>query len=128
MPKLWNPPSVAAPFGNYTQCSEVQAGERLLYMAGQVGVMPDGTMANGIEAQAEQALRNIAAILDANDMGPKNIVKLATFPIRTDFIKGYAEARAKVLGDIKPPNTLLVVHALGNPEWLIEIEAYAAKP
>jgi enamine deaminase RidA (YjgF/YER057c/UK114 family) len=61
-------------------------------------------------------------------LGPENIVKLATFPIRADFIKTYGDARVKVLGDIKPPNTLLVVHALDNPERLIEIEAYAAKP
>ena len=127
MPKIWNPPTVAAPFGNYTQCSEVQPGERLLYMAGQVGAMPDGTMAKGIEAQAEQALRNIVAILEANDMEPENIVKMATFPIRADFIAAYRDARGKVLGEVKPPNTMLVVHALGNPEWLIEIEACAAK-
>ena len=127
-PKIWNPPTVAAPFGNCTQCSEVQASERLLYMAGQVGVMPDGSMAKGIEAQAEQALLNILAILEANDMEPENIVKMATFPIRADFIRAYSDARGKVLGDVKPPNTMLVVHALGNPEWLIEIETYAAKP
>jgi enamine deaminase RidA (YjgF/YER057c/UK114 family) len=71
MPKLWNPPNVAAPFGNYTQCSEVQAGERLLYISGQLCIMPDGTMAYGIEARAEQALRNIVAILDANDIGAR---------------------------------------------------------
>ena len=128
MPKLWNPPTVAAPFASYTHCAEVQAGERLLYVAGQVGAMPDGTMANGIEAQAEQALRNIVAILEANDMQAENIVKMATFPIRADFVEAYRDAREKVLGDVKPPNTLLVVHALANPEWLIEIEACAAKP
>ena len=128
MPKFWNPPTVAAPFASYTHCSEVQAGERLLYVAGQVGAMPDGSMAKGIEAQAEQTLRNIVAILEANDMAPENIAKMATFAIRADFVEAYRDARERVLGDVKPPNTLLIVHALANPEWLIEIEAYAAKP
>ena len=61
-------------------------------------------------------------------MGPENIVKMVTCPIRTDFIQAYANARARVLGKVKPPNSMLVVHAPGNPEWLIEIDAYAAKP
>ncbi len=127
MPRLWNPPSVAPPFGKYSQCAEVEAGARLLYVAGQVGVRPDGTLAQGIDAQAEQALANIVAILAANDMGPEHIVKLTTCPIRADFVTPYREARARVLGEHEPPNTLLVVHSLANPEWLIEIEAVAAR-
>ena len=46
MPTLWNSPTVATPASNYTQCAIVQASERNLYTAGQIGDMPDGTMAN----------------------------------------------------------------------------------
>ena len=125
--KIWNPDTVAGPFGTYSLCCDVPAGARLLSVAGQVGVMPDGTLADGVEAQSEWALRNIVAILAANDMQPTNIIKLGIFLLDPAHVPVYRGARQKVLGDIQPPGTLLVVAGLANPNWLVELEAYAAK-
>ena len=47
------PASVAAPFGPYSHAVEVPEGSRLLYISGEVGVLPDGTVPDNIEAQAE---------------------------------------------------------------------------
>ena len=57
------PASVAAPFGPYSHAVEVPEGSRLLYISGEVGVLPDGTLPETIEAQAEACWRNIIAIL-----------------------------------------------------------------
>ena len=38
------PNTVAAPFGPYSHAVEVPGGSRLLYISGEVGVLPDGTM------------------------------------------------------------------------------------
>ena len=57
------PSSVAAPFGPYSHAVEVPEGSRLLYISGEVGVLPDGTVPQGIEAQAEACWQNIIAIL-----------------------------------------------------------------
>ena len=57
------PGTVAAPFGPYSHAVEVPADFRLLYISGEVGVLPDGTVPQGIEAQAEACWRNIKAIL-----------------------------------------------------------------
>ena len=57
------PISVAAPFGPYSHAVEVPGGSRLLYISGEVGVLPDGTVPETIEAQAEACWRNIIAIL-----------------------------------------------------------------
>src|ERR1700693_2435462 len=57
------PASVAAPFGPYSHAVEVPEGSRLLYISGEVGVLPDGTVPETIEAQAEVCWRNIVAIL-----------------------------------------------------------------
>lgn len=57
------PASVAAPFGPYSHAVEVPEGSRLLYISGEVGVLPDGTVPETIEAQAEACWRNMIAIL-----------------------------------------------------------------
>ena len=38
------PHTVAAPFGPYSHAVEVPEGSRLLYISGEVGVLPDGTV------------------------------------------------------------------------------------
>ena len=59
-----NPDTVAAPGGLYSHSVEIPPNARWLVLAGQVGVKPDGTMADGIEAQDEQIWKNVVAILD----------------------------------------------------------------
>ena len=53
------PTSVAAPFGPYSHAVEVPEGARLLYISGEVGVLPNGTVSETIEAQAEACWRNL---------------------------------------------------------------------
>ena len=42
------PGTVAAPFGSYSHAVEVPEGSRLLYISGEVGALPDGTVPEGI--------------------------------------------------------------------------------
>src|ERR1700680_2272848 len=63
------PDTVAAPFGPYSHAVEVPEGSRLLYISGEVSVLPDGAVPEGIEAQAEACWRNIIAILADAGMG-----------------------------------------------------------
>ena len=44
------PASVAAPFGPYSHAVEVPEGSRLLYISGEVGVLPDGRVPDAIDA------------------------------------------------------------------------------
>jgi enamine deaminase RidA (YjgF/YER057c/UK114 family) len=55
MNKIHEPAGVAPPVGAYSHAIEVAAGARTLYISGQVGILPDGSTASGIEAQAEAA-------------------------------------------------------------------------
>jgi enamine deaminase RidA (YjgF/YER057c/UK114 family) len=50
MNRRHTPDTVAAPFGTYSHAVEVPAGSRLLYISGEVGVLPDGSVPEGIEA------------------------------------------------------------------------------
>ena len=54
MLKTNNPSSVAPPAAMYSHSVEVPPNARWLFTAGQVGMRPDGTLAEGFEAQHEQ--------------------------------------------------------------------------
>src|SRR3954447_16794308 len=75
------PASVAPPFGPYSHAVEVPEGSRLLYISGEVGVLPDGTVPETIEAQAEACWRNIIAILAGAGMGVQDLVKITTYSL-----------------------------------------------
>ena len=101
-------------------------GSRLLYISGEVGVLPDGTVPQGIEAQAEACWRNIIAILADAGMGIGGLVKITTYLVRPEDVAAAGAARAKHFGDARPGSAMIIVKALVMPEWLIEIEAVAA--
>ena len=125
-----NPPSVAKPVAAYSHVAEVPPGTRLLFLAGQVGNRPDGTLPAGIEEQAVQALDNIRAILAAEGARPENIVKMTIYAAaRPADMAKIAAKRAEMFRDTAPPpSTWVYVTALARPEYLIEIEAVAAVP
>lgn len=124
--KIHNP-STVAPGTGYSHGIELPPNARLLYLAGQIGVAPDGKMPPDIRGQAEQAWRNLEAVLKAAGMGVENIVKLTHYLTRREDIPVYREVRAQFLGKYAPASTLLVISALARPDALIEVEAIAAK-
>jgi enamine deaminase RidA (YjgF/YER057c/UK114 family) len=122
-----NPPSICAPLGAYTHGIEIPAGARVIHVSGQVGMRPDGRVAEGIEAQLACAWQNILAVLAASDMAAGDIVKVTTFLTRPEDFKVHPRIRAQYLGDARPTATAVCVGALAAPEFLCEIEAIAAK-
>ena len=129
MNRTWNPGTVAPPFAAYSLCSHIPNNSTLLTIAGQVGVMPDGTLAQGIEAQCEWALKNVLEVLQANGMRAQDLVKLGTYLTDRDQLAAYRRVRQTILGDhVVPPSTLVIVSGLADPAWLVEVEAYAARP
>ena len=52
----------------------VRVGD-MLYLSGQLGNKPDGTLADGIEAQARQTMDNIGAVLKRSNLGFGDVVK-----------------------------------------------------
>lgn len=125
--KTYMPKTVAAPAGPYSHGVEIPANARLLYLAGQVGAAPDGSMASDVEGQADQCWKNIKAILAAAGMGVENLVKCTHFLTRAEDVAAYGKVRARHLGEARPASTLLVISALARPGMLVEVEAIAAK-
>ncbi len=74
----------------------------------------------------ETAFRNLLAILSSAGMGPHDLVKVTVFLTRPEDVGRYREVRDRMLAGATPASTLLVVAALADANWLVEIEAVAA--
>ena len=56
-------------------------GTTTVFISGQVGVSPDGAIADGFEAQARQAFANLRAALDSVGATPRDVAKITTFVV-----------------------------------------------
>lgn len=127
MLKLFNPKSGPVPNGPYSHGVIVPPNARWLYVAGQTGTRKDGSIPPTVEEQTEVVWQNILAVLAEGGMGVEDVVKVTSFLVRKDDYAKFAPVRAKYLGAHRPASTLLVVSALARPEFLVEVEAVAAK-
>ncbi|MCP4328369.1 MAG: RidA family protein [Alphaproteobacteria bacterium] len=129
MNEAMNPKTIHPPLAPYTHTVRVPPNAEWLAISGQLGVDAKGRLAGGAKRQAEQAFRNILACLKANKMAKAHLVKLNVYLTDSRFIADYRAARQKVLGDgALPASTLAIVDGLAAPDYLVEIEAWAAKP
>lgn len=122
-----NPPSAPAPFSRYSQMVSAPANYRWLHVSGQVGCDRQHKTAQGFDAQAELAWRNLVACLEADGMSVHDLVKVNVILTRASDVPASRIARDRVLAGAQPASTLIVVSSLASAEWLIEVEGIAAK-
>ena len=127
MPTFSNPAGVAAPIGLYSHVCEVKAGSDILYLAGQVGSKPDGSVGATIEEQADNAYANVMTILKANKLTAANITKLLVYVTDRSYRDAANAARRKHLGDARPASTFIICAGLAQPNLMIEIDVTAAR-
>lgn len=133
MPTIVKPKRFGPPLGMYSHGMVAPGGE-IVVVAGQVGMDERRAVAVGdVRAQTKQALENVRAIVEAAGCTMGHIVRLQTFLTHAEDIPGFMAARGEVFpkyfpNGAYPPNTLLVVSRLVQPELLVEIEAMAVKP
>jgi len=127
MLKFHNPRSTAAPNGTYSHGAEVPPNARWLFVAGQIPMRPDGTIPVTIEEQTEVVWQNILAVLADAGMGVTDIVKITSFLTRYENFARFAQVRAGFLGSHRPASTSVIISALAKPEFLVEVEAVAAR-
>lgn len=69
-------PSAPKAVGPYSQAQKVVGEPQTMYVSGQLPIDPvTSTMAEGIEAQTEQSLKNLGAILAEGGFSFDNVVK-----------------------------------------------------
>ena len=109
--------------GPYSQGFEVNG---FVYTSGQIPVNPaDGTIPEGIAAQAEQSCANVGAILEAAGSGFEKVFKTTCFLADMADFAAFNEVYAKYFIS-KPARSCVAVKTLPKGV-LCEIEAIAEK-
>ena len=120
-----SPAGIRPPFGRYHHAVEASGATRLLFISGQLGIRPDGTVPEAVAAQAEQAFANIDACLAAAGFDRSQVVRLTVFLTEAEYRLDYMRVRDAWVAEPPPASTLLVVKALALPACKVEIEALA---
>ncbi|MBI3932470.1 MAG: RidA family protein [Acidobacteria bacterium] len=117
-------PQAPKPIGPYSQ-GVISGG--FLFVSGQVPIDPStGEMVQGdIEAQADQVMKNIMAVLKEAKMGPENVVKTTVFLADLGDFPRMNEVYARYLGKEPPARSTVQVAALPKGARL-EVEVVAA--
>ncbi len=113
-----------AALGPYSQA--IVSGD-LVFCAGQLGLDPvTGELAVGIEAQADRALRNVSAVLDAAGCSFADVVKTTIFLADINDFAAVNAIYATFIVDPAPARSTFAVGSLPKG-GLIEIEVTARR-
>ncbi|HET8741546.1 MAG TPA: Rid family detoxifying hydrolase [Gaiella sp.] len=113
-----------APFQGAPYNQAIVAGG-FVFVAGQLGLRPgDASIDGDIGRQTEQALANLAAILEAAGSSMDRLVKTSVFLTSLDDFQGMNEVYATKVGDRPPARSTFEVSRLPSGA-LVEIEAIA---
>jgi len=111
-----------AAIGPYSQA--IRAGG-LVFTAGQIGLDPGtGELVDGVVAQAERALRNLTAVLDAAGTSFERVVKTTIFLADMGDFAAVNEAYAAHVSSPYPARSTVAVRELPKGA-LVEIDAIA---
>jgi putative flavoprotein involved in K+ transport len=110
-------------------CQAVRAGNTV-YVRGQVGTDFEGNLVGlgDPRAQAEQAMKNLRQLLEEAGSDLSHIVKTTTYLTDPRYREPVYQEVGKWLKGVFPISTGLVVSALGQPQWLMEIDVIAVIP
>ncbi len=122
--RFMNPEAIAKP-GGYTHVVEITGPGRIVYIAGQLGLKPDGKIAGDFRAQAIQAFENLKNALAAVGATFDDVVKLNNYLVDIPANLGiYREVRDKYVNVKSPPaSTTIGVPALARADAHYEVEA-----
>jgi enamine deaminase RidA (YjgF/YER057c/UK114 family) len=124
-----NPETIAAPVGRYVHQIEIENPAKLLFIAGQVGMRPDGSVPEDAVEQLAVALQNVLANVEAAGMQVSDLVKITTYVVAGAELDPARrrDAMERLLGDHVPTSTLVFVAALAAPQYKVEIDGWAAR-
>lgn len=106
-----------------------RAGD-LVFVSGQVGVLPDGTTApGGVAPQTAQALDNLRGVLKSAGLNMTDVVKVTVFLEDLDSYDAMNVAYEEAFPDsaVRPARSAVAVRGLVR-DFVVEIEACAYQP
>lgn len=112
---------------------EAKPGDKTIFVAGQIGWLPDGRFAaHDFAGQFAQALENIMAVLAKGGAGPEHVTRMTWYITDRDAymasLKELGAAFRAAMGKNYPVMSVIIVAGLIEEQALLEIEATAVVP
>jgi enamine deaminase RidA (YjgF/YER057c/UK114 family) len=121
--------SSGSPFEPTIGFSRAVRDGRHVLVAGTAPVMPDGAdLPADAYGQARRCLEIVEAALREAGAGPEHVVRTRTFLVDADDWEDVGRAHGELFATVRPASTMVVVSALLDPRWRVEIEADALLP
>ena len=118
--------NLPAPVGPY---SPGVSFDRLIFVSGQGGYDPSTrAIADDVERQTEQCLKNVQTILEAAGSGLEHVLRCGVFLIDMGEFAKMNGVYARMFGDHRPARTTVQVAGLPGEGLRVEIDAIAYKP
>ena len=103
----------------------VRVGDRI-FVAGCAPIMPDGADPPADPyGQAKRCLEIVETALAEAGASLGDVVRTRVYLVRPEDFESVGRAHGEAFSEIRPANTTVVVAALVDPAWLVEIEAEA---
>jgi enamine deaminase RidA (YjgF/YER057c/UK114 family) len=102
----------------------VRIGDRIL-VAGTAPILPDGSVDPDPRAQTRRCLEIMLSALEEAGGERAQVVRTRTYITDPGIADTVGEAHGEVFADIRPASTMVVVAALLDPRWVVEMELEA---
>lgn len=105
-------------------CRAVAVGDRI-FVSGTAPQWPDGSVAEDAGEQTRRCFEIIGAALTELGSGLDDIVRVRVYLVDAGDFPAVAAVHGELFAEIRPTNTTVVVAALLDPRWKVEIETEA---
>jgi hypothetical protein len=102
----------------------LRAGDRVL-VSGTGPVMPDGGSPEGTYGQAKRCWEIVVAALEQAGASVRDVVRTRTLLTPAGDPDEAGRAHGELFGEVRPASTMLHIHSLLDPRWVVEVEAEA---
>jgi enamine deaminase RidA (YjgF/YER057c/UK114 family) len=102
----------------------VRAGDRVL-VSGTAPVWPSGDVDPDVAVQMGRCLEIVLDALGSLGARREDVVRTRTYLIDPQDWSEVGRVHGEVFGDVRPASTIVVVAALLDPRWKVELEAEA---
>jgi enamine deaminase RidA (YjgF/YER057c/UK114 family) len=105
----------------------VRVGDRVV-VSGTGPVVPVGRCPDDAEGQARRCFEIMAVALEEVGASLHDVVRTRMYITGTEYADAVGRVHGELLGAVRPAATMVVVAALLDPAWKVEIEAEAVVP
>jgi enamine deaminase RidA (YjgF/YER057c/UK114 family) len=121
--------SSGSPYEPVVGFSRAVVTGRQVFVSGTAPVMPDGAEPPpDAYGQARRCFEIIVAALAEAGATPRDVVRTRMYLVRAEDVEEVTRAHAELFAEVRPAATGVVVAALFDPHWLVEIEVDALLP